>query len=61
MKRNMIVVTNDLIFAIIISSSNCHTNCQTNKYYFFSKMTNTYLYVFMPMPMLLDTILTAIM
>ena len=31
------VVTSDLIFAISISSSNCHTKCQTNKYSFSTK------------------------
>ena len=31
MNEKKYVATSDLIFAIIISSSNCHTNCQTNK------------------------------
>ena len=32
------LVTSDLIFAIYISSSSCHTNCQTNKYSLSAKL-----------------------
>ena len=37
MNEKKYVVTSDLIFAIFISSSNCHTYCQTKKYSFSAK------------------------